>query len=220
MSTFTCFYVLIYLEMLINQFAHAKIISISNTMERRDSSGNLMDIHDGTIIQWNNTGPYYWYGMGYGECIEPKYWDCSPAVIEIPSSMCGFQPNHTINIYISTNLQNWTYIGDALPMENRPYGIYFRPKVIYNKNTKQYILWINYVSYKRNKDVNYKNTSLMVATSLTPNGPFNIINYKVDLKYAYTPGDFVLFIDNSNKNNKGYIAYDAYNNNHKISIEP
>eukprot|EP01084_Bolivina_argentea_P240480 403998_1 len=98
--------------------------------------------------------------------------------------------------------------------------IYFRPKVIYNKNTKQYILWINYVSYKRNKDVNYKNTSLMVATSLTPNGPFNIINYKVDLKYAYTPGDFVLFIDNSNKNNKGYIAYDAYNNNHKISIEP
>ena len=183
-----------------------------------------MDIHDGTIIQWNNTGLYYWYGMGYGNCTEPTYWDCSPVVTGLPRSMCGFQPNHTINIYTSPDLINWTYVGDALPFNTRPFGIYFRPKVIYNKMTQKYVLWINWVSYEQHMDnistVNYYNTSYIVATSNSPNGPFEIETLRADVLYSHSAGDFVIFIDETTPNNTAYIAYDAMSDDHKISIEP
>ena len=218
MSLHTLCLTILFLHPMVN----CKIVSISNTIPRRDIHGNLMDVHDGTIIQWNNTGLYYWYGMGYGNCTEPEYWDCSPVVTGFPQSMCGFQPNHTINIYTSPDLINWTYVGDALPFNSRPFGVYFRPKVIYNEYTQKYVLWINWVSYKYHEldnttTVNYYNTSYIVATSQTPNGPFIIQTLRANVLYSNSPGDFVLFID---KNKTGYIAYDAMNNDHKISIEP
>eukprot|EP01083_Nonionella_stella_P055495 146373_1 len=200
--------------------SHATAVTISNTKARKDIYGQLMDVHDGTIIQWNNSGFYYWYGMGYGNCTEPKYWDCSPAVIGVPTSMCGFQPNHTVNIYASSDMIQWRYIGDALPFDTRPFGVYFRPKVIYNERTKQYVLWINYVSYHKQHHVDYHNTSYIVAVSDTPDGPFTIKTNKANVLYSQSPGDFVLFIDKDTPNHTAYIAYDAMQNHHRISIEP
>ena len=47
---------------------HATMVNISNTIPRRDTSGKLMDVHDGNILLINGT--YHWYGMGYRNCTE------------------------------------------------------------------------------------------------------------------------------------------------------
>jgi hypothetical protein len=40
--------------------------TIDNTKPRSDVNGELMDVHDGQVVQWNNGDSlYYWYGMGY-----------------------------------------------------------------------------------------------------------------------------------------------------------
>ena len=59
---------------------------------------------------------------------------------------CGFRTDHAVNLYTSPDLQQWTFIADILPVESRPEGIYFRPKVVYNVNTEEYVLWINYLA--------------------------------------------------------------------------
>ena len=44
----------------------AELVSISNTECRSDVEGNLMDTHDGNIVQWDQPNGLYWYySMGY-----------------------------------------------------------------------------------------------------------------------------------------------------------
>lgn len=50
--------------------ADCKLVTISNKYPRLDSNGNIMDAHDGTIIQFNPGEPFYYYAMGYGLCKE------------------------------------------------------------------------------------------------------------------------------------------------------
>lgn len=46
--------------------AFAEKVSISNTECRRDAdTGELMDTHDGNIVQWEANGLYWYYSMGY-----------------------------------------------------------------------------------------------------------------------------------------------------------
>ena len=46
--------------------AAAEKVSISNTSVRQDVDGNLMDTHDGNIVQWDSENGLYWYySMGY-----------------------------------------------------------------------------------------------------------------------------------------------------------
>jgi hypothetical protein len=51
---------------LIGLVSIASAATKDNTKPTTDVEGNLMDIHDGTIVQWNHEDQlYYWYGMGY-----------------------------------------------------------------------------------------------------------------------------------------------------------
>lgn len=43
-------------------------VNISNMEVHHDVNGNVMDIHDGNIIQYDQDGLYYYYGMGYQDC--------------------------------------------------------------------------------------------------------------------------------------------------------
>jgi hypothetical protein len=43
-------------------------VLISNTVPRLDSTGQILRVHDGNIVQWEANGLYYWYGMSYGMC--------------------------------------------------------------------------------------------------------------------------------------------------------
>ncbi len=69
---YSMMYITLCVVPLLYRVLNSKTVSISNVIARTDIYGDLMDIHDGKIIQWNNSGLYYWYGMGYGNCKEPE----------------------------------------------------------------------------------------------------------------------------------------------------
>ncbi len=117
--------------------------------------------------------------------------------------------------YSSSELTHWKYEGKLI--QDLPPNIYFRPHVIYNRATGLYVLWYN-------AKLHYG-----VATSQRPQGPFQIVNPDVHLKFsAFGLGDFGLVVDSDGT---GYIAYVASNSrarskvptsdpqNHRISVE-
>lgn len=193
-------------------------VTISNILPRLDIYGKPMDIHDGNIIQYEKGGLYYFYGIGYGDCHVPFDFGCAG---EFLISDCGFRTNHSINLYTSPDLQNWTFIRDILPTNgDRPNGIYYRPKVVFNSNTQLYVLWVNLVERNGFDGApNFLNASYVVATSETPDGLFTVVQKKVPSIQYGNPGDFALFVEENNNKSIGYIAYDSFDNFHRIQIE-
>ena len=195
-------------------------VNISNVLKRLDVNGNPMDIHDGNIIQFETGGLYYFYGVGYGQCHSVLDFGCAG---EFLIGDCGFRTNHTINLYTSPDLVRWTFVRDVLPWTGeRPLGIYYRPKVINNRLTKLYVLWVNRVQRTGPFDVpDFRKASYVVATSKTPEGPFSVTRTEVQTLVYGNPGDFSLFVDETNSTEipQAYIAYDAFDNLHRIQIE-
>ncbi|CAF1474852.1 unnamed protein product [Adineta ricciae] len=195
-------------------------VVISNVLPRVDINGKPMDIHDGNIIQYDKDGLYYYYGIGYGDCHPPLDFGCAGLYL---MSDCGFRTNHTVNLYTSSDLYRWTFVRDIFPTSGgRPRGIYYRPKVIYNRYTQLYVLWINRVV--RNgpfQSPNFLNASYVVATSKTPDGVFTVVQEKVQTLQYDNPGDFAVFVDDSNDTGRsiGYLVYNSFNNLHRIQIE-
>jgi hypothetical protein len=136
---------------------------LSNVLPRRDTSGAIMDAHDGNIITAPAfPGTYFWYAAGYGLCEERN----STSGCTGGFAGCGFFNNHSVNLWTSTDLSTWTPHGNVLPEDNRVDAILFSPKVIYNARTRLFILWYNYVP----------RYSYAVATSPSPFGPFSTYN--------------------------------------------
>ena len=183
-------------------------VNISNVEPRRDVLNQLMDVHDGNIIRVDST--YYYYGMGYLNCTEetgiiPPF-NC-PGIYQAFGA-CGFRLDHAVNIYSSKDLVSWTYEGDALPQASRPSGVYFRPKVIYNANTTEYVLWVNVLAADKGPTPlkAYPHAVYMVGVSGTPTGPFSIVNTNASVA-ASGGGDFTLMVDSASGD--AFIAYDA-----------
>lgn len=205
--------------------AHAEhSVNISNVEARLDVDGQIMDVHDGNVAQWEEGGLYYWYGMGYKDCdvtktglIPPK--NCPG--IYLPFGECGFRTDHAVNIYSSPDLASWTFVGEALPEVNqktgeaRPEGIYFRPKMVFNKKTGEYVLWVNHLPKAITPLVAYPSARYIVATSTSPTGPFSVVTEAAATAVSGA-GDFSLFVDTDGA---AYLAYDAWGNNHQITIE-
>ena len=118
--------------------AGAGVVNISNVLPRLDSSGAIMDMHDGNMVV--KGGVWYWYAAGYGGCRErPGSEGCAGGF-----HGCGFFNNHTVNLFTSTDLVNWTPHGNVLPEANRVDAILFSPKVLYNAQTEMWVLWYNF----------------------------------------------------------------------------
>lgn len=116
-------------------------------------------------------------------------------------------------MFTSYDLVTWKRVSDALPVDSRPEGIYYRPKVVVHPVSGLYILWVNMVP--RNFKPSFWNATYIVATSSTPEGPFEVKTWKVNTRFD-SPGDFSLFVDDDGS---GYVAYDAYFDGHTISVE-
>ena len=43
------------------------------------------------------------------------------------------------------DLENWTFVADIFPLGSRPDGVYFRPKVIRNEGSGEFVLWVNHL---------------------------------------------------------------------------
>ncbi|MBB6678892.1 fibronectin type III domain-containing protein [Cohnella lubricantis] len=145
-----------------------------------DTSGNPIDAHGAGILYDENTQKYYWYG---------EYHQ-------------GAWPSAGVRVYSSTDLLNWTDEGMALTLINsmddfandpliselyagradtlsiwadiRKGRIVERPKVIYNDQTKKYVMWAHIDGDKDpyNDNANYGKAQAGYAISDSPTGPF------------------------------------------------
>lgn len=146
--------------------ATAQTLEVSNTEPKLDTEGNIVDAHDGRLIQFGDT--FYWYGTTYG-------------------NTNGFTTRNYYSCYSSKDLKTWKNEGKLLP--DQPEGVYYRPHVVYNRKTKLYVLWYNW--YPK-----LWNGQFGVATSKSPSGPFLIKNDNVKMfRSDVGLGDFGLFVD-------------------------
>ncbi|MBR6745929.1 MAG: family 43 glycosylhydrolase [Muribaculaceae bacterium] len=130
-----------------------------------DTSGNPINAHGGGILHHGDT--YYWYGEYKGKDTyrSPNIgWEC-------------YRTDFTgVSCYSSTDLINWNFEGVVLTPDPtnstsdlHPTMVIERPKVIYNDNTKQFVMWMHV------DDHNYWQATAGVAVSDSPTGPFRFI---------------------------------------------
>ncbi len=123
-----------------------------------DDKGNHINAHGGGFLFYNDT--YYWFG-------EHK-----------ESGKMGHKALIGVHVYSSKDLYNWKDEGIALAMSNdttsmlQKESLLERPKVIYNKKTKKFVMWFHHEL----KDQGYKAALTGVAVSDNVIGPFKYIN--------------------------------------------
>ena len=131
----------------------------------KDTEGNAINAHGGGIMY--HKGTYYWYGeYKVGKTILPSWatWEC------YRTDVTG------VSCYSSKDLLNWKFEGLALKAvpddpnhDLHPSKVCERPKVIYNKKTKKFVMWIHAES------ADYSMAAAGVAVSDRPEGPFEYI---------------------------------------------
>lgn len=123
-----------------------------------DEKGHHINAHGGGFLFYNDT--YYWFG-------EHK-----------ESGKMGHKALVGVHVYSSKDLYNWKDEGVALAMSNdttsmlQKESLLERPKVIYNKKTKKFVMWFHHEL----KDQGYKAALTGVAVSNKVTGPYKYIN--------------------------------------------
>jgi beta-galactosidase len=131
-----------------------------------DTSGKPINAHGGGVLF--HEGAYYWYG----ELKEGRTY--------LPACNASWGGTRVVaggvSCYSSTNLTDWRNEGVALEsVANDPKHdlhcakVIERPKVIYNKATKQFVMWLHVDSE------DYAAARSGVAVSSTPTGPFKYV---------------------------------------------
>jgi len=148
---------LIYFFILIPILVSSQNNSFISGKEWKDTDGVHINAHGGGILFDNGT--YYWYGEyktgGKGGNVAQKGVTC----------------------YSSTDLYSWKNEGIVLEVtlntnsEITKGCIIERPKVVFNKKTKQYVMWF----HLELKGHGYDAARAAVAISKNPKGPFNFI---------------------------------------------
>jgi len=163
----------------------------------RDTSGNLINAHDGGILFAG--GKYHWYGMA----LRP---------LPVSNGPDGGQKTTLgVVMYGSTDLYNWTYEGVILacsPDAKSPlYGPmrFERPKIIYNNATRQYVMWFHYVGYPGNHGNEIGTGDAGVAVSSKVNGHYAFQGYSRPIDANGIVRDFTLFQDDDGA---AYFIYD------------
>lgn len=136
-------------------------VAIDNGV-RFTTAGNRIDAHGGTILRGQD-GLFYWYGETYS-C--GFYWT------DPETPYCGAQ------VYRSSDLTRWQgpwpLFDAATPLwqdlcMHQPGAAgngCFRPKVVYNRFSRLYVLWLN--------TGGFTGSGFRVLTSRSPKGPFTL----------------------------------------------
>lgn len=155
--------------------------------EWRDTEGNPINAHGGGIL--HHDGTYYWYG----ECKKGKTFLPEGATWD------SYRTDVTgVGCYSSTDLLNWTFEGIVLKAErdDKAHDLHSsqvleRPKVIYNRQTRKFVMWAHVDSD------NYGKAAAGVAVCDSPTGNFTYLG-------SFRPNgemsrDQTLFVDDDGK---------------------
>jgi beta-xylosidase len=132
----------------------------------RDTDSKPINAHGGGMLVYGGT--YYWYGEAKsGRTYLP---DCNKSWGGTRVDLTG------VSCYSSTNFSEWKNEGVVLAATtNDPSGdlhtnkVLERPKVIYNRTTKKFVMWMHIDS------IDYKAARCGVAVSDRPTGPFTYL---------------------------------------------
>jgi hypothetical protein len=165
---------------------NAKIVS--GTMWK-DDQGNDMQVHDGGMIKVGNI--YYWYGEN----------GRAPG--------CWYGCFNGISCYSTTDFKTWHNEGLALkPATSGTHltassGVGQRPKVLYNKTTKTYVMQVGICCPKPNDP---GEPMIAWCTSTSPTGPFTYVRSSYGANNDWI-GDNSAFVDDDGT---GYLIHSGY----------
>lgn len=130
-----------------------------------DTEGNPINAHGGGVLY--HEGTYYWYGeykKGETRLLPDQGWEC------YRTDVSG------VSCYSSKDLINWKFEGlvlKATPNDENsdlhPSNVLERPKVIYNKKTGKFVMWMHIDS------ADYLKACAGVAVCDTPTGEFEYL---------------------------------------------
>lgn len=139
---------------------------IISSTEWLDTDGNRINAHGGGVLY--HDGIYYWYGEYKGDS---TYWNP-----KVPSWECYRTEAGGVSCYSSKNLTDWKFEGLALPSDKNDESselhysnVLERPKVIYNDQTKKFVMWLHVDSH------DYAKAAAGVAVADNPAGPFQYL---------------------------------------------
>ncbi len=150
-----------------------------------DNHGEVINAHGGGLLFANDT--YYWFGEKRGRVA-----------------------SEGVNVYASKDLIHWKNEGLALAQSQEPASditigcLMERPKVIYNPQTKQYVMWFHLELAGKGYDA----ARAGVAVSATPTGPYQFVS-------SFRPNgnmsrDMTLFVDEDGSAYQMYSSRDNY----------
>lgn len=128
-----------------------------------DTDGRPIQAHGGGVLY--DSGIYYWFGEHKGA--------------ENARNQSGLLERVDVigvSCYSSTDLYNWKLEGIVLPAQFEdpdhdlhPSKVVERPKVLFNAQTGQYVMWMHIDTYS------YKTAKVGVAVSSTATGPYEYL---------------------------------------------
>ena len=150
-----------------------------------DDKGELINAHGGGILYNNNT--YYWFG-----------------------EVRGRGASRGVSVYSSKDLYNWKAEGLALAQADDTLSditkgcVMERPKVIYNRKTKKYVMWF----HLELKGKGYSAARAGVAVSDKVTGPYTFVS-------SFRPNgnmsrDMTLFVDDDGSAYHLYSSRENY----------
>ena len=175
-------------------FKHGEL---SEFVQWYDQDGNIINASDGGMIYAE--GKYHWYGMA----LRP--------LRSAPEGRGGQSTTTGVVMYESEDLYHWKYEGIILAVSGdegsnlRAPMRFERPKIIYNEETRQYVLWCHYVGYPGDHGNDPGTGDAGVAVCDRVNGEYKWLGYIRPIDDKGMVRDCTVYKD---RDGSAYFVYD------------
>jgi hypothetical protein len=181
-------------------------LTIENGKFWKDTAGTPIYSQGGGMLKVGDT--WYWYGAKYEESV---------SYAKDPTTFGAKTHFAAVTAYSSKDLVNWKFEGDVI--KAAPAGKIFergawlgRMGVVYNKNSRKYVLLTQYGSQSTGAGV-------LFATSDSPAGPFvyQHLQPRIDNVASPTSGDQTVFVDDDGQ---PYLIFSNNGDRRRLYVAP